>query len=217
MNDKIALVTGASRGFGFALAEALAKSGWHVVALARTVGGLEDLDDRIKAVGGDATLVPLDITDDAGLQRMCLALFERWGHVDLFVHSAIYVGPLSLAGHVPESDWEKMVAANIHATGRMVQMLDPLLKVAANGCAILPTDDAVVGKSYLSAYGASKAAQKAIWDSWAAETRTLRTPKIRTFAPNPMPTALRGRFYPGEDRTHLSPTRHEAARLLASL
>jgi len=215
MTDKIALVTGASRGFGFSVAEALGAAGWHVVALARTVGGLEDLDDQINRVGGSATLVPLDINNDEGLQRMCLSIFERWGHLDLLVHSAIYVGPLSPAGHIPEGDWEKMVNTNIHATGRLVNMVDPLLKAADDGLAILPTDD-VAGQSFQAAYGACKAAQRAIWESWATETRRL-PPRVRTFAPKPMPTALRGRFYPGEERAALSPTRTEAQRLMEML
>jgi len=214
--DKIALVTGASRGFGYAVADALGAAGWHVIAVARTVGGLEDLDDSISAKGGSATLVPLDITDDAALARMCLSIFERWGHVDLLVHAAITVAPLSPAGHVPEGDWDKMLALNIRATQRMITMLDPLLKAAKNGTAILPEDSSQISRPFMAAYGASKAAQQAIWESWAAES-TSTGPSVTAFAPNPMPTALRARFFPGEDRSTLAPTRDEAARLLASL
>jgi len=214
MTEKVALVTGASRGFGAAAAEAMAAAGYHVIALARTVGGLEDLDDRITAAGGSTTLVPLDITDDAGLARMCLSIYERWGGVDLWLHTAIFAGPLSPAGHVPETDWDKTVATNIHATQRLVAMVDPLLR-ARKGTAILPVDP-VAGQKFQAAYGAAKSAQRAIWDSWAAES-TSTGPNVTTFAPNPMPTALRARFYPGEDRDRLTDPQIEAARLLASL
>lgn len=212
MNKKIALVTGASRGFGAAVAEELAADGWHVIALAQTVGGLEDLDDRISARGGEVTLVPLDITEDKSLQQMCLSVNERWGRIDLLVHSAIYVAPLSPAGHVPESDWDKMLATDIRATQRIITMIEPLLNMAENGTAVLPTED-VAGKKFQAAYGAAKAAQQAIWDSWAAETINIG-PKVLTFAPNPMPTALRGRFYPGEDRDELALPNDEARRMI---
>jgi len=213
-NQKIALVTGASRGLGGATAEALAAAGYHVIALARTIGGLEDLDDRIKSAGGTATLVPLDITDEGGLQRLCLSIFERWGKLDLWVHAAIFVGPLSPAGHVPEKDWDKSVAINIHATQRLISLLGPLLD-AAHGKAVLPVDD-VAGHKFQAAYGSAKAAQSALWTSWAAEV-SLNSCHALTFAPKPMPTALRGRFYPGEDRSILTHPRTEAARLLKTL
>jgi NAD(P)-dependent dehydrogenase (short-subunit alcohol dehydrogenase family) len=210
----VALVTGASRGFGAAMAEVLAANGYHVIALARTVGGLEELDDRIQKAGGTATLVPLDICDEEGLKRLCVSIHERWGQLDLWVHSAIFAGPLSPVGHIPLSDWDKTLAVNIRATQRLVEMIEPLLN-AGNGTAVLPVDD-IAGAKFFASYGAAKAAQKAIWDSWAAETTKIG-PTVLTFAPNPMPTALRARFYPGEDRDALTPAKTEAARLLQSL
>ncbi len=215
MTQAVALVTGASRGFGFAVAEALAADGWHVIALARTVGGLEELDDRIQAAGGTATLVPLDITDDDGLARLCMSIHERWGKLDLFVHCAIFAGPLSPAEHVPPSDWQKSVTVNIHATQRLITMIDPLLKAAENTTAILPID-ARAGQKFFASYGAAKAAQQAIWDSWAAESAS-RGPRVFTFTPNPMPTAVRARFYPGEDRAALSSPMDEATKLMRAL
>ncbi len=215
MNEKIALVTGASRGFGAAVAEELAADGWHVVALAQTVGGLEDLDDRIATRGGAVTLVPLDITDEEGLKRMCLSIFERWGRIDLLLHAAMYVAPLTPAGHVPPDDLDKMLAVGIRSTQRMINMTESLLLEAKNGIAILPTDD-VAGTKFLAGYGAVKAAQQAIWDSWAKETVVIG-PKVMTFAPKPMPTALRGRFYPGEDRDQLARPKDEARRMIKAL
>ena len=216
MSERIALITGASRGFGAAVAEALAAKGWHVVAVARTVGALEELDDRIKAAGGgSATLVPLDITDDDGLARMGAAVFERWGGADLWLHSAIAAAPLSPAAHVPAGDWDKVVAVNIRATQRLIAMIEPLLQ-AREGTAVLPVEPDVPGRKFMAAHGAAKAAQEAIWNSWARETARAAHDVI-IFAPRPMPTALRARFYPGEDRAALTHPKEEAARLLASL
>ena len=214
MTDKIALITGASRGFGAASAEALAARGYHVIAVARTVGALEELDDRIQAKGGSATLVPLDITDKAGIERLCLSIHQRWGGVDLWLHSAIFAGPLSPVAHVPDKDWDKTVTTNIHTTQRLIAMVEPLLK-ARGGMAVLPIED-VSGHKFHAAYGAAKTAQRALWDSWAAESVNTG-PKVATFAPKPMPTALRARFYPGEDRSKLTPPSDEAARMMALL
>lgn len=212
--EKLALITGASRGFGAAMAEAFAATGTHVIALARTTGALEELDDRIKAKGGSATLVPLDITDEQGVQRLCLSIFERWGGLDYWLHAAIFAAPLSPAGHVPEKDWRKTVDTNIHATQRLIANVEPLL-IARKGTAILP-HDACAGAKFFAAYGTSKAAQKALFDSWAAETRNTGL-TVSSFAPAPMPTATRARFYPGEDRAPLSHPSEQAQRLLREL
>lgn len=212
MSDaKIALVTGASRGLGAAVALELAKAGYHIVALARTVGGLEELDDRIQAVGGQATLVPVSVTDEGGLQRLCLSIYERWGHIDVLVHCAIHAVPLSPAGHVSEGDLDKSIGVNIRATQRLIALTEPLLKAADDGVAIFPHDDCA-GAKFFAAYGASKAAQKAIVDSWAAETATTG-PRVLSVTPAPMPTAVRARFHPGEDRSVLADCSVEAANI----
>ncbi|PCH95377.1 MAG: oxidoreductase [Rhodobacteraceae bacterium] len=199
---KIILVTGASRGFGYAAALELAARGAEIIALARTTGGLEELDDAITKFGGKATLVPLDITDDAGLQRMCHAINDRWGGLDYWVHSAIHATPLAPAGHVSENDLDKSIAVNVRAAQRLITMVDPLLR-AKSGTAIY-LDDARAGEKFFAAYGASKAAQKALFDSWAVEGVSTG-PKVRSFTPDAMPTALRARFFPGEDRAKLTP------------
>jgi len=128
VTQRIALVTGASRGLGAAIAEELAARGWHVVAVARTVGGLEDLDDRIKARGqpggGEATLAPMDVTNDDAMRHLCLSIHERWGQADLWVHAAIHTAPLSPAGHIDVKDWEKSIATNVRATGLLIPMVD---------------------------------------------------------------------------------------------
>ncbi|MGE4610517.1 MAG: SDR family oxidoreductase [Paracoccaceae bacterium] len=211
----VALVTGASRGLGYATAVELACKGVHVIALARTVGGLEELADVIEAAGGSSTLVPLDITDEGGLQRMCLAIHERWGRLDLMVHCAVHAVLLSPVAHVSDKDFDRMWAVNARATQRIIAMTEPLLKAANQGTAVF-MDDAVAGKKFFAGYGATKAAAKAIVDSWAAET-VLIGPKVVIFQPNPMPTGLRARFFPGEDREKLASTSVEAKRVLQAI
>lgn len=213
--DTVALVTGASRGLGYATALELARQGAHVIALAKTVGGLEELADAIDAVGGSSTLVPLDITDEGGLQRMCLAIHERWGRLDLLVHCAAHAVLLSPTAHVAEKDFDRMWAVNTRATQRIIAMTEPLLKAADAGTAVF-MNDPVGGKKFFAGYGSTKAAAQAIVDSWAAETVTIG-PRVLTFTPKPMPTGIRARFYPGEDREKLNTTEDEAKRMLDTL
>lgn len=217
--QRIALVTGASRGLGAAMAEELAAHGWHVVALARTVGGLEDLDDRVKAKGqpgaGSLTLAPMDLTNDDAMRHLCLSIHDRWGKLDLWVHTAVHAAPLSPAGYMDAKDWEKSVALNTRATGVLIPMIAPLLNAAPQGTALF-FDDPHGGEKFFGAYGASKAAQIALAHSWAAET--VKTgPRVLVTTPAPMATATRARFFPGEDRSSLADPHDEAARLVALL
>ena len=214
-SDTVALVTGASRGLGYATAIELARKGAHVIALARTVGGLEELADAIAEVGGSSTLVPLDITDEGGLQRMCLAIHERWGRLDLLVHCAVHAVLLSPAAHVSDKDFDRMWAVNARATQRIIAMTESLLKAADEGTAVF-MDDPKAGEKFFAGYGATKAAAQAIVDSWAAETANIG-PRVVTFQPNPMPTGIRARFFPGESRDALSSTKGEASRILVEI
>jgi NAD(P)-dependent dehydrogenase (short-subunit alcohol dehydrogenase family) len=216
MTEKIALVTGASRGLGAALALALAARGWHVVAVARTVGGLEELDDAVKALGlpgaGALTLAPMDIADAAAMQHLCLSIHERWGGLQAWAHPAIHAAPLAPMGSLDGKDWDKSMATNALATGRLIPLVEPLLR--AGGGTAMFLDDPRGGQKFFGAYGASKAAQIALARSWQAET--LRTgPRVLIETPAPMPTATRARFFPGEDRSKLTDCRSEAARLAA--
>jgi NAD(P)-dependent dehydrogenase (short-subunit alcohol dehydrogenase family) len=210
-DGQLALITGATRGFGYAAAVALAKEGAEIIAVGRTSGALEELDDAIQAVGGHATLVPLDITDDGGLQRLCLSIYERWNGVDIWLHSAIHAAPLAPAAHVAEKDMAKSIAINIHASQRLITMVEPLLKAKAGTAVHL--DDPLTGQKFFAAYGATKAAQKALFDSWAAETAKIG-PRVLSFTPAPMPTATRARFFPGEPRDALSAPEAEANRFV---
>lgn len=214
-SDQIALVTGASRGLGAAVAEELGKRGAHVVALARTVGGLEALDDRIQAAGGSATLAPIDLTNEDAVATLCRAIFDRWGRVDLLVHAAVHAPPLAPAPHGDPKDISKTFDTNVIATARVIRMVAPLLQAAKAGRAVF-CDDPRAGQPFFGVYGASKAAQAALVASWQIETARIG-PRVVQFTPKPMPTATRARFFPGEDRAPLSPVATEATRLLSEL
>lgn len=213
-DQKIALITGASRGLGAAFAQILAAD-HHVIAVARTTGGLEELDDRIQKAGGQATLAPMDITQTDAMAHLCRSVFDRWGHVDIWVHAAIHSAPLAPAAHLDAKDWEKSAATNATATAQLIPMVAPLLQQAPDGKAVF-FDDPRAGQKFFAAYGASKAAQIAIAKSWQAETANTG-PKVHILSPAPMATAMRARFYPGEDRSPLASPGNEAERLLASI
>lgn len=209
MTEKLALVTGASRGLGFACAAALAPS-YHVVAVGRTVGGLEDLDDAIKAKGGAATLAPMDITEPAAMAQLCRSIHDRWGKLDLWIHTAIHGAPLTPASHMDAKDWDKSVAINVTAMGTLIPYVSPLLGA---GSQAIFFDDTHAGEKFFGAYGSTKAAQIALVKSWQAETTSTET-KVSILSPNPMPTGTRARFFPGQDRDALATPSAEAERLL---
>jgi len=211
---KTALVTGASRGFGFACAAALGAAGAHVIAVARTSGGLEELDDRITEVGGSATLVPLDIRDDPGLERLGAAIHDRWGRVDLWLHTAIYAAPLQPAEHIEAKELDQTIAVNIRAFQRLIRIVAPLLRLAKAPMALIAADGPE-GAKFHGSYAAAKAAQSALTRAWAAESGNRIT--IAEVQPPPMPTALRARFHPGEDRDPLCPIDAAAAPLMQHL
>lgn len=212
-SDQVVLVTGASRGLGYAVARALAERGAHVIALARTTGALEELDDEIAALPGAATLTPLDLNDDPGLERLGAAVHQRWGRLDLLVHCAAEPAPMSPAEHIAVRDLDKAIAANFRAVQRLIRVADPLLKAAPAGQAVFIDDPGRHGARFNGAYGASKAAAAALVGSYAGET-TRHGPLVWLAAPPPMPTALRARSHPGEDRGALTPCADVAARLV---
>lgn len=209
---KIALVTGASRGLGAAIAEALAPT-HHIVAVGKTVGALEELDDRVQAAGGQSTLAPMDINVEAAMQQLCRSLFDRWGKIDLWVHTAVYAAPLAPAPDMLTKDFDKSVETNIRSTARLIQYIEQLL--GTEGRAVF-FDDPRAGEQFFGTYGATKAAQIAMARSWQAETARIG-PKVKILTPNPMPTAVRARFFPGESREGLADIHAEAARLLPEI
>ncbi len=218
MSNRIALITGASRGLGAAMAEQLALRGWHVVAVARTVGGLEELDDRVKANGlpgaGTLTLAPMDVCNDNAMQHLCLNLHNRWGGINLWVHTAIHAAPLAPAGSMDVKDWDKSIATNVRATGVLIPLVEPLLRAGAGAAMFF--DDPRAGAKFFGAYGATKSAQIALAGSWSAESIKIG-PRVMIATPPPMPTATRARFFPGEDRTALTHPRDVATALLVQI
>ena len=209
---RIALITGASRGLGYALALELAPR-YHILAVARTVGGLEELDDAIKTRGGEATLAPIDITNRDAMAHLCRSVYDRWGGIALWAHTAIHTAPLTPTWQLDAKDWDRSVATNVTAMGHMIPFVAPLL--GTDGTALF-FDDPKGGEKFHGHYGATKAAQIALATSWQAES--VKTgPKVHILRPQPMATAHRARFFPGEDRDTLVTPAAEAARLLATL
>ncbi|MCE8442345.1 SDR family NAD(P)-dependent oxidoreductase [Rhodovulum sulfidophilum] len=215
-DQKLALVTGASRGFGAAVAEELARAGYHVVAVGRTTGALEELDDRIKALGGSATLAPMDITETDAMRTLCRGIYDRWGHVDLWIHAAIQSPPFSPAEQIDLPFWTKAVKADVEALGVLVSFIAPLLRVAPGGGSAVLIDDQAEGP-FLGAYAACKAAQRALFQAWEAEQARLQDVHVRRFVPAPMPTNHRNRLYPGENTETLARPADEARRMAAEL
>ncbi len=213
-HQKIALVTGASRGLGAALAENLAARGWHILAVARTVGALEELDDRIGKAGGSATLAPMDVGTPEAMGQLARAVTERWGGLDLWAHTAIHAAPLAPAGHIDAKDFQKSVDLNILTTRGLICLFEPLLRARA-GTALF-FDDPRAGQKFFGSYGATKAGQIALAQSWQAESAKIG-PRVVIAEPAPMPTATRARFFPGEERAELTPCHTEAGRILTDI
>lgn len=199
LSSRIALVTGASRGIGYATARALAKAGAHVIAVARTQGGLEELDDDIRKDGGSATLVPLNLTDVDGIARLGAALNERHGKLDILVGNAGIAGPSSPLGHIELKPWTEVMAINITANFQLIRCMEPLLRQSDAGRAVFVTSSAASNaNAYRGPYAASKAALDTLVRSWANETAS--TPiRVNLFDPGSTRTRMRATVFPGED------------------
>ena len=200
LEGRIALVTGASRGIGWHASLALAREGAHVIAVAKTVGALEELDDAIQAFGGSTTLVPLDLMDYDGIDRMGAALFERWGKLDILFGNAGLLGAISPIGHLdPAKDWEKVMGVNVTANWRLIRSLDPLLRASDAGRALFVTSGAAHKcLPYWGVYSVSKAAMEALVRTYAGETEQTNI-KVNCFNPGPTRTGMRAKAMPGED------------------
>jgi NAD(P)-dependent dehydrogenase (short-subunit alcohol dehydrogenase family) len=199
LSGKIALLTGASRGIGYATAIALAKAGAHVVAVARTVGGLEELDDAIQAEGSTATLVPLDLRDTDGIARLALALNERYQRLDVLIGNGGVLGPVSPLGHVEAKAWDETMAVNVTANFHLIRTMDPLLRAADAGRAVFVTSGAATNtRAYRGPYSISKAALNALALTYAAETVTTNV-RVNLINPGPTRTRMRAALMPGED------------------
>jgi NAD(P)-dependent dehydrogenase (short-subunit alcohol dehydrogenase family) len=212
--DHIALVTGASRGIGYALSLALARAGAHVIAVARTVGGLEELDDAVRTAGSTATLVPLDMRDYPGIYRLAKALNERHKRLDILVGNAAIGGQRSPLGHVDPNAWDEAIAINLTANYHLIRAMDPLLGRAVAGRVVFMTSGAAThARAYAGPYSVSKAALNVLARTYAAETDS--TPiRVNLFNPGPTRTRMRAQVMPGEDPMTLPTPEQVAERIL---
>jgi NAD(P)-dependent dehydrogenase (short-subunit alcohol dehydrogenase family) len=214
LSGKVVLVTGASRGIGYQAALEAARRGAHIIAVARTVGGLEDLDDEIKAAGGEATLVPLDLRDGDGIDRLGAAIFERWGHLDGLVGNAGVLGTITPVSHLDVKDFDQAFAVNVAANYRLIRSLDPLLRQAEAGRAVfLSSSSSRSAKPFWGVYAASKAALEALVKSYAAELSTTQV-KANVFWPGAVRTGMRAKAMPGENPDTLPHPREIAGKLV---
>ncbi len=197
--DKIVLVTGASRGIGYATALEAARRGAHVVAVARTVGGLEELDDEIQALGGSATLVPLDLGDLDGIDRLGASVFERWGRLDGLIGNAGMLGTLSPVAHISPKEFEQVYAVNVTANFRLIRAFDlPLRKAGAGRALFVSSGVGRNNRAYWGLYASTKAALEVLVKSYALENAS-GTVKASVVNPGPIRTAMRAKAMPGED------------------
>ncbi len=205
LDGKVALITGASRGIGAAVAQRFAREGAHVVLAARTVGGLEEVDDAIRAAGGTATLVPFDLREFIKIDELAAALLDRYGRLDILVGNAGEFGIFSPLGHIPPSIWAEVVDLNLTANWRLIRAMDPLLRAAPAGRAIFVTS--AIGRdslAYWGPYAVSKTALEMLVRIYAAEIAKTRV-RANLVDPGPLRTRLRARAFPGEDPNSLPP------------
>lgn len=203
LEGRVALVTGASRGIGAAVARRFAAEGAHVVLVARTVGGLEEVDDEVRAAGGSATLVPMDLADFDAIDRLGAALFERYRKLDVLVCNAGMLGTLTPIAQVKPAEWARVLDVNLTANWRLIRVMDPLLRAAEAGRAVFVTSS--VGHSvraYWATYAVSKAALEALVGTYAAEVQKTNL-RVNLVDPGRVRTAMRAKAYPGEDPTTL--------------
>jgi NAD(P)-dependent dehydrogenase (short-subunit alcohol dehydrogenase family) len=213
LKGQIALVTGASRGIGAATAVELARRGAHVVITARTQGGLEETDDAIRAVGGTATLLPLDLMDEPNLDQIGPSLFARFHRLDILVSNAASLGKLTPASHILPKDWAEVVAVNLSANWHLIRSCGPLLTAAPAGRAVFITTARVQRPTaYWGAYGATKAAMEHLVLTWADETRQGNL-RINLFDPGVVRSRMRTQAMPGEDPQRLPPPESVAPQI----
>ena len=199
LSARVALVTGASRGIGRAAALALSEAGAHVILVARDVGGLEEVDDQIKKTGGEATLVPLDLKDFDGLDRMGAAIFERWGKLDALLGNAGVLGLLTPIAHLQPKTWDELVAVNVTANLRLIRSCDPLLRRSDAARAVFISSGAARKSTpFWGGYAASKAALESLVLSYANECAGTNV-RVNLFNPGATRTKMRAQAMPGED------------------
>lgn len=217
LSGKLVLVTGATRGIGRAVAVAAASTGAELIITGRTIGALEEVDDEIKAGGGHATIVEMDMKDTAAMPRLAAAIAERWGRLDGLVANAAILTALTPVGHVTPEDWETNIAVNLTGQWHMIRAFDPLLRAAPAGRAILVTSGAAVGsRPFWGPYAATKAGLEALGRSWAGESEQTSL-RINMMNPGGTATTMRASAFPGEDPASLPQPADIAPAFLALL
>jgi len=217
LSGKLVLVTGATRGIGRAVALAAASAGAELIITGRTIGALEEVDDEIKASGGHATIVEMDMKDTAAIPRLAAAIAERWGRLDGLVANAAILTALTPVGHVTPEDWETNIAVNLTGQWHMIRAFDPLLRAAPAGRAILVTSGAAVGsRPFWGPYAATKAGLEALGRSWAGESEQTSL-RINMMNPGGTATTMRASAFPGEDPASLPQPADIAPAFLALL
>ena len=201
---RVALVTGASRGIGRAVAVRFAREGAEVIAVARTQAALEELDDEIRAFGGKTSLVPADLTDFAVIDRMGAAVYERWGKLDVLVGNAGLLGVLSPLGHIDPQTWDQVLATNLTANWRLIRSFDPLLRTANAGRAIFVTSGVAGGRAYWGSYAVAKGGLETLVKTYAAEVAKTAV-RVNLIDPGATRTRMRAEAYPGEKPESVKP------------
>ena len=217
LNQRIALVTGASRGVGRAVALDLARAGAHVIAMARTQGGLEELDDAIHAEGGEATLVPCDMKDFDAIDRLGAVIHERWGKLDILVGNAGVLGPITPLAHVDPKSWDDIIAVNVTSNYRLIRSLDALLRASDSGRVVFISSGAAQRaelRPYWGPYAITKGALDMMMRTYAAETATTSSVKVMSVNPGPLRTRMRAAAMPGEDPQTLKTPEEISPRLV---
>lgn len=214
--ERIALVTGASRGIGAATAEALAGTGYHVIVTARTVAGLEEVEERIYDAGGTATIAPLDLTDGDSIGRLANAVGERWGRLDVLVLNAAMLGSLGPVPHIPANEFASVLTLNVGAQAALIAAFDSALRASGDALVIGVTSSVAASpKAYWGSYAASKAAFEALLLSYADETASAGRIRVAIVDPGATRTAMRARAFPGEDPASVKDPRIVGARIAA--
>jgi NAD(P)-dependent dehydrogenase (short-subunit alcohol dehydrogenase family) len=214
LKDRIVLVTGASRGIGRAVAVAYAREGAHVLLLARTRKALEPVDDAIKALGGTATLIPLNLAHGQKIDALGPTLYERFGRLDVLVGNAAILGRLSPLTHIPSEHWDQVMNVNVTANWRLIRTLDPLLRRSDAGRVIFVTSSAQAGPAYWAPYSVSKMALETLAKTYANETADTHI-RVNLIDPGATATRMRAEAYPGEDQMTLKTPEDVAEHFVA--
>jgi NAD(P)-dependent dehydrogenase (short-subunit alcohol dehydrogenase family) len=208
LKERIALITGASRGIGAAVARAYAREGAHTILVARNEGGLTEVDDDIRALGGTATLVPLDLATEGGIEDLGHQIYQRWGRLDILVGNAAILGQLTPVGHIDPKVWDEALAINLTANWRLLRAMDPLLRRSDAGRAIFVTSGATrTLPPYWGVYSATKAALEALVGTYAREVEKTNV-RANLVNPGPTRTRMRAQAFPGEEAEKLPPPQH---------